>query len=478
MAEQKIDVSTPSPVYIELEERRALTRDLLGGTPAMKRAGRKWLPEHPGEIGGGNYNLRLAGNVLTPFTAQAIDKANGKLFAKQITLTDVPPQIAALMEDFDLQGRDFNAFAMDATRSAWADGVTYILADEQKPDKKIVTAADRTAANLRPYAVHIKACCLLDPVVSEMIGGKRTITRIRIKECTQVPDGKWGYREQERIRVLERWPDGSIIYQIWEEQETANGKEWVMIEEDITAMKQIYLIALYTNRTGFMIGEPAFQATAELNLAHWRVTSELQNTVTMSCFEMLAATGVTKEDWSGDVGPNKIARCVAPDGKFYWLSPSGSGAKIASDYLKDIEARIESAGASLRVERAGNVTATAAAIDSEEGCAGLKAVAECNSDALELLLQYFAEMLGLDTKKAGSVAINTDFGAAKGSDAGLTSLDKALALGKLSEESYFEIMGWRGETPSDFDIELNRERLAAEGPSLGTLTNRNAQGDI
>lgn len=475
--DQKITVATPSPIYLELAAKRELTDDLLLGTPGMKRAGRKWLPEHPGEVGGGNYSLRLAGNVLTPFTAQAIDKANGKLFAKQITLTKIHPQIAALMEDFDLQGRDFNAFAMDAMRSSWADGVTYILADEQKPSSKIVTSADRIAANLRPYAVHIKACCLLDPVVSEMIGGKRTITRIRIKECTQVPDGKWGYREQERIRVLERWPDGSIIYQIHEEQETANGKEWVMIEEDITAMKQIYLIALYTNRTGFMIGEPAFPATAELNLAHWRVTSELQNTVTMSCFEMIAGTGVKPEEWNGGVGPNKRLSAEDPLAKFYWLSPSGQGAKIASDYLKDIEARIESAGASLRVERAGNVTATAAAIDSEEGCAGLKAVAECNSDALELLLQYFAEMLGLDTKKAGSVAINTEFGAPTGTQIGLQELGKMRLSGDISRKAYLAEMVRRGELDKQFKVDENEEDLSQEGVPLGTLSAR-TQGDI
>lgn len=473
---QEWTVASPSPRMAELEEKRKLTRALLSGTAGMKAAGRIWLPEHPGEVGTGNYEVRLRGNVLTPFVEQAISKGNGKLFAKPIALTDVLPELLPLLENIDLQGRDFNSFAMSVVKSAWADGVSYVLVDKPVA-ADVKTVADEKIKGIRPYAIHIEAANLLE-VLTEMINGALTIVRVRIKECSRVQDGQWGYRDQERVRVLERLADGTVIYQLWEERENVSGgkKEWAVVEEEITAMKRINLVAIYTNRVGFFEGEPAFQATAELNLAHWRVTSELQTTVTMSCFEMATFFGF-EEGFVPKVGPCQSVISTDPEAKAGWMSPSGKGAEIAANYLKDIEARVETASANLRIESPGKVTATAAAIDSEETCAGLKAIAECNSDAFELMLQYFAELIGTDPAKAGTVKINDEFGQRRGTDAGLTSLDKALALGKLAEESYWEIMAWRNETPPTFDVALNHERLAAEGPPLSTLSAR-TQGDI
>lgn len=474
---KKATVADPSPRMAELEAKRALTRCIMGGTKAMIAAGKTWLDQHPGESDG-NYAVRLKSNILSNFVEQAVDKAKNRIMAKEITLKDVPPELEALLDDIDLQGRDLNAFAMDILRQAFADGVTYILADKPQADG-VQTVADAKAKGIRPYAIHVQACCLLE-VLSEMINGVRTITRIRIKECTQVPDGEWGYVDQEQVRVLLRQPDGAITFQIWREEQKANAvsKEWVMVEEGPTAMKSIALVPVYANRVGYMEGEPVFQATAELNLDHWRVKSEQKNALTMNCFEMLAATGVP-EGWTPKVGPAQCQVSNDPESKFYYLSPTGKGVELAASYLKDIEAQIETAQASLRVENAGKVTATAAALDSEEGCAGLKAVAGAFGDALELLLGYFAEMMGMDKDKVGEVQVNADMGAKRGSDIGMQELGKTRLAGDISRKAYFEEMKWRGEISPTFDEDANDKALAHEeeqnalkGPDPATMTKR------
>ena len=458
-------VATPSPRMAELESKRSLCRDLLSGTEGMIAAGERRLPRHPGETVG-NYNVRIKGNTLTNFLAQAIDKANSRIFAKEITLTDIPPEIETLLENIDLQGRDLNSFAMDVLWQAFADGISYILVDKPMAEG-VKTKADEAAKGIRPYAIHVQACCLLE-VMSEMISGVQTITRVRIKECSHVPAGEWGYVEQERIRVLIRDPaTGAIGYQLWEESQGQGNlaKEWVCIEEGATGMKRIALVPVYTQRVGFMEGLPPFQATAELNLDHWRVKSEQKAALTMNCFEMLAATGVP-EDWVATVGPAQVQRSSNDAARFSYLSPTGKGVELAAAYLKDIEAQIDPASASLRVENGGNVTATAAALDSEEGCAGLKAVAESYGDALEMVISFMAEMMGLDPEKTGDVDVNSDFGARKGSDIGLQELGKMRLSGDISRKSYIAELIRRGELDASFDMDVDTEQLGQEGPVL------------
>ena len=123
---------------------------------------------------------------------------------------------------------------------------------------------------------------------------------------------------------------------------------------------------------------------------------------------------------------------------------------------------IETVGAMLRVERAGQVTATAAAIDSEETNASLKAVALGIKDSIEELFQHFARILGLGEDAGGEVVVNTDFGAPRGTDAGLNTLAALNMAGKLSDLRMLAELQSRGELSPDFDHEKNADELTLE----------------
>ena len=153
------------------------------------------------------------------------------------------------------------------------------------------------------------------------------------------------------------------------------------------------------------------------------------------------------------------------------METSGEAVTLSLNAIKAVESRIESAGVNLRVENAGEVTATAAAIDSEDTDAGLKAIAQGFSDSCELLFQYFTEMQNGDVNNAGECSFNDDFGTAKGTPQGLTSLDKARALGDISKAAYLHELVRRGELDEGFDVEADIELSDSEGPDLAILTN-------
>lgn len=467
---QQKTVADPSPRVEELEEKRALCRCIMGGTFAMREAGQKYLPKHPAESDG-VYKTRLEKTFLDNFVSQSIDKATGKLFAKQVKVDDVPSEIATLIENIDRQGRALDPFMMDVARQAFTDGVSFVMAD-MPPSDGIRTLAEEKQAGIRPYALHVKPADILE-TVSEMIGGVETLTRVRIREVLSVPDG-WDYVTIEQIRVWYR-ENGVVRWELYRQEK--DRKTWYLYDEGMTTFKAIYLVPFYTNRTGFMEGEPPFQNIAESNLEHWVVKSEFSHALSMQCFGMLTATGVNLEDQI-EVGPGKVLKASAPDAKFAYAEPTGAGITLVSDALKAIESRIETAGVNLRVENAGKVTATAAALDSEDTNAGLKAVANGFSDSIELLFQYFAEMMGQPTENAGEAHVNDDFGSRKGTDAGMAEIAKGRALGDISRAAWVEIMQWRNEIPADFDIEADAERIAEEGPPLSSFTNQGATWQI
>jgi hypothetical protein len=291
-------------------------------------------------------------------------------------------------------------------------------------------------------------------------------------ECVSEPDPTgWGYTtiEQVRVWIREQLPEGSIIRWELHRQDNTTAKNWYLFDEGITTFKNIYLFPFYTNRCGFMAGLPPFQNIAESTLEHWQWKSEHGHALSMCCFGMYTASGVP-EDFAYQIGPGKTHTCTAPDATFGVLETSGVGVTLTETTLKNIEARIESAGVNLRVERSGGaVTATAAALDSEDTNSALKAVAGGFSDSIEQMFMAFAEIMGLDPNKAGEAECNDDFGSKKGSDAGLQELGKLRALGDISRPQIIAEYKRRGELSEDFDIDVNEEELSSETPPMAGI---------
>lgn len=464
-------VADPSPRVAELEAKRKMVRAIMGGTEHLRQF-KEYLPQHPAESDG-VYKQRVKRAFLNNFVGKAVDKANGKIFAKEIAVSEAPAEIENLLENVDRQGNALHPFTMNVSEQAFQDGVSFILVDVPKSEG-VQTLADEKRLGIRPYAIHIKAEQVLEALV-EMVEGVAMLTRVRIMEHISEPGGGWEYSEFDQVKVwrMERTNTGNYVW--WEIYRQNDRKEWESVGSGVTSFKRIHLIPLYTNRVGVCEGEPPFQDIAESTIEHWQWKSEHAHALSMCCFGMYTAVGVP-DDFPLQVGPAKSHIATSPDAKFGVLETTGTGVSLAAEELKAIEARIDQAGVNLRVENAGKVTATAAALDSEETVAALKAIAKGYSDALEYMLQAFAEIMGLDPNNAGEVKVNDDFGAKKGTDAGLVEVGKARALGDISRPNYIRTLKWRGELPEEFDIEANEEELSAEEPALGAIGN--SQGEL
>jgi len=464
MVANKKTVADPSPRVAELEAKRKMVRAIIGGTEHLRQH-KEYLPQHPAESDG-VYKQRVKRAFLTNFVAQAIDKANGKIFAKEVTIEEAPAEIEALNENIDRQGNALHPFIMSVSEQAFQDGISFALVDVPKSEG-VQTLADEKRLGIRPYAIHIKPKQVLETLF-EMVEGVATLTRVRIMEHVSEPSGDWEYTSFDQVRVwhLEQTNTGTYVW--WELYRQDKQNDWVLFDSAVTSFRRIYLIPFYTNRVGAWEGEPPFQNIAEQNIEHWQWKSEHAHALSMCCFGMYTAVGV-QEGWQFQVGPAKTHTSTSSDAKFGVLETTGTGVTLAKDTLKEIESRIETTGINLRVENAGKVTATAAALDSDETNAGLKAIAKGYSDSIEYMFQAFAEIMGLDPNNAGEAKVNDDFGTKKGTDAGLNALVGLRATGDISRKQMLLELKDRKELSEGFDLDVNEEELSAEEPALGMI---------
>lgn len=456
------DVSTKTSSVTAMEADWELARALLGGTRAMRAAGKKYLPKWPNEDEAA-YDCRLASAVLFPAYKRTVDTLTGKPFAEPITLgDDVPTNIAEWTQDIDLRGRDLDAFAADILESALGYGICGILVDYPKTtdeDGKLLypTRAAEIAAGVRPYFIQIHPWQVLG-WRDEYKDGVWRLTQLRLLECVDEPDGDYGVKSVDQVRVLT--PGAWAIHRQNEK------KEWVEYDSGTTSLDFIPYVPVYGQRTGFMTGRPPLIEVANLNVAHWQCASDQQTILHMARVPILAVIGVD-EKFEMTVGSASAVK-IPLQGDMKWVEHSGKAIEAGADELEAIEERMRQSGAELLVLRPGKITATQTATENAVGMCALHRIANNVEDALDQGLQIAATWVGEQT--GGHVELFKDFGVSSLAEASAQILLDATNAGKISDETYFAEMKRRGIVSPDIDWQDEKDRIDGQGPALGTMT--------
>lgn len=462
------DPSTPSSTYKAMLPAWELVLALLGGTEAMRAAGRKYLPQYEREEGKA-YEERLKRTVLFNYFAKALSNLASKPFAKPVRLGEAAPaELHALVEDVDKLGSDVTAWARPVFKDGLAKGLTHFLVDFPAVDTEVVrTLEDERRAGLRPYFVHVPAESLI-AAYAEVVDGEERLTHVRIRE-TEVRREGFEEKVVERIRVLE--PDAWVLY------ERSGTRKWAEVGGGPNKLGFIPLVTWYAGpREGFMRARPPLEDLAYLNLAHWQSGSDQRNVLTVARFPLLAASGLA--DASGvEVGPRKLLVTEQAQGKFYYVEHSGAAIAAGRQDLEDLKDEMAALGVELLVRKSGSATATEKSINTAHSHSELQAMAEAFADALELAFHYAAQWLGLEVEDGAlKVEVHTDFGLAQGDAQGLDVLFKARAAREISRAAFLAELKRRGVLAADFDADMDAELLGAEGPALGTLRPAPAAG--
>jgi hypothetical protein len=453
-----LQVHQQSPEVEAMAEHWPVIAALMGGTAAMRKAGKTYLPQQPREDDA-DYLYRLNTATLFPAFARTVTVMAGKPFSKQVTLSeDTPARIRALAENIDGEGRSLHVVAATGMEEAVSFGFGGIFVDYTRTEGRARTQADERAMGARPYWINVKHNRILGWKTSTA-NGITTLTQLRLAESATVDDGEFGTKIEERVRVHEpgRWR----LYRI------GDGGQAELIEEGTTTLPVIPFVPFYGRRVAYMIGQPPLLDLAHQNVKHWQQQSDQDDSARFARKRLLVFSGVDEAEMATvTAGSSSALRFTSPTASATVVQGSAESVTVGRSELDALEAQMIQTGAELLVRQPGARTATEASNDAEANKSELQRIVEDFEDALDMALQFTAMWLGLPD--GGSVSLFKDFAANSLTDASAQLIQTMQQGGLITKQTAIREQQRRGVLSPDIDPEVEVSEAEAEGPPLGT----------
>lgn len=444
--------------------------DIMEGADAIRRAGRRYLPQFEQETGK-EYSRRL---MQAPWQPEFMDILQGlasRPFSRDITLKDTAsPAMRELAEDVDRKGNNLTQFARSLFTSAIAHGLGVILVDA--PNERYRTLAEERAANLRPYLVHIRADQLL-ALYTDIVRGREVVTHLRFRTRRMELEG-FTERFIEGVSVYQRAPVrddagrvvgyGQPYFEKWEEQKDRNGaSEWTIVESGVVSVPELPVVPFWTGeRAGGALVRPPLASLADRQIELYRSLSRKEEILTYAGSPLLCAQGMEAPQDGGalSVGPRVVLYAPGERGSWGYIQPDASNLKEIREDAAELVDHIRRLGMQPLAQRSGGVTATASSIEGARAHSTLQAWALGLKDALEQAFVYLA--MFLREPPTVELVVHTDFMSGVAQQLPLDALHKARANKDISRSTYLAGLQRFDALPPDFDAEADELELAME----------------
>ena len=427
-------VNDPNSSWVNMEPHWGLIESLLGGTFKIRKGHRKFLPQEPRELDEA-YDNRLQRSVLAPYYVRLERMLAGMLTRKPVRLDDVSDVIREQLFDVDLQGNDLQTWLFQTSRICIRYGHVGVLVD-----------APASGENGRPYWVSYTPRDILG-WRTELKDGKQQLTQLRLQEKIVVPDGLYGEKQVEQVRVLT--PGAFEIH-----QKNQQG-DFKIVDEGRTSLSEIPFSVAYSNRMGVLESIPPLADIAELNLQHYQVQSDLSNQLHISAVPMLAIFGFPQSAEEISAGPGE-AMALPEGASAQYIEPAGNSYDAQFRRLEQIASQINELGlAAVLGSKLVGETAEAKRIDRSQGDSTMMVVAQQMQDMIDNCLRFHAEYM--QEPNAGSSLVNRDFMGSRLEPLEIQALLQLYTAGTITQETLL-LQLEAGEVLGDnFDVENELE---------------------
>ena len=428
------NVNDPNTAWVNMEPHWVLIETLMTGTYGIRKKHRTYLPQEPRELDEA-YDNRLMRSVLAPFYARLERMLAGMLTRKPVRLSDVADVITEQLFDVDLQGNDLNVWTYETARKCIRYGHVGVLVD-----------APAAGQNGRPYWVTYTPRDILGWRY-EMDQGMQRLTQLRLVEKILVPDGLYGEKEVEQVRVLT--PGAFEIH-----QKNQRG-EFVVVDEGRTSLSEIPFSVAYSNRLGILESRPPLADIAELNLKQYQVQSDLDNQLHISAVPMLAFYGFPQATEEVSAGPGEAIAFPA-EGRAEYIEPGGRSYEAQFKRLDQVAQQINELGlAAVLGQKLSAETAEAKKIDRSQGDSTMMVIAQQMQDLIDNCLVFHAQYM--QERNAGSSFVNRDFLASRLEPQEIQALLQLYSAGSITQKTLLDQLA-EGEVLGDeFDVEEELE---------------------
>jgi len=462
-------VYEPCTDYKDMAVHWKLPEALMGGTIAMRAAGRKYLPQYPAEDDV-SYQDRLDTSTLFNAFRKTIKSLSAQPFKEPVKVErNNVAELDVLVDDVDLTGRDLTGFTRDMLKDMLTFGKCHWIVDF--PDVRdllaerggrSLTLRQERELKLRPYFTRVKPTDLIGWRGGRR-GGVDVLSRCRIKETIIEPNGEWGETLVQQIRVY--YPDH---IDLWRERRTEQGMQWAIYDSIPNPLGRIPLVTVYGNRTGFLTSLPPLEDLADMNVKHWQSQSDQDNILHFARIYFLAFMGFSEDEVEVvEVGQARGIANDNPEAHIDVVEHSGASIKAGDEDLERKERLMEGMGAEMLMPRPGNELATARAIDHAESVSDLQAYCRNLETGLEEGYKYAGLWLN---KMWESILAQCDIYQGFGMDLlgqrTLPELREDFKLGAITHRTYLEERKRNGLYSDDFDVEEEIAALETEDPFL------------
>ena len=433
-------VESPNTAYVNMEPHWLLIEALLQGTYGIRKGHRKYLPQEPRELDEA-YDNRLMRSTLAPYYVRLERMLAGMLTRKPVRLEDVSDVVTEQLFDVDLQGNDLNVWTYETARKCIRYGHVGVLVD-----------APKAGENGRPYWVTVTPRDILG-WRSEIKDGKQQLTQLRLMETITVPDGLYGEKQVQQVRVLT--PGAFEIH-----QKDKKG-DFVLIDEGTTSLSEIPFAVAYSNRVGVLESRPPLADIAELNLKAYQVQSDLDNQLHISAVPMLAIYGFPQSAEEISAGPGE-AMALPEAARAEYIEPGGNSYSAQFQRLDQIASQINELGlAAVLGQKLSAETAEAKRIDRSQGDSTMMVIAQQMQDLIDNCLNFHAQYM--QQPQAGSSFINRDFLATRLEPQEIQSLLQLYTAGTITQETLLNQLSAGEVLGDEFDVEEEIEATQTGG---------------
>ena len=418
------------------------------GTEYLRENSEAFLPLEPREDYTA-YMARVNRAVFSPFTQRLIRAATGLVLRKPITLTGDPYWTEMFKMDVDGCGSDLDEYARRILMCSLTYGQSHILVDYPAPSGAVSLAEERQQ-NRRPYWIEV------DP--NNLYGWRLdresnygNLIQARIAEKAVLPDGDFGEKVFEQIRVIE--PGKYRVFrktdQIDEMYDLADnsyagefdaqttGEEYTEVESGEFSLGEIPLVTVYSGKTENLVSKPPLLDIAYLNLAHFQRQADLIHSLHVASQPMLVMEGY--DDQTKDVAISvNYAMATQPGNKVYYVEPASSAFDAQSAEIKELQMQMATLGIStLSQQKFVAESADARRLDRVDTNSMLAMVSMELEQKLQKAFNFSAQYVGIEPPE---VKISRDFDIERLIGQDITALTSLFDQQVIDREEFRDIL--------------------------------------
>jgi hypothetical protein len=432
------------------------------GTEYLRQNSEAFLPLEPREDYDA-YLSRVNRSVFSPYTQRLVRAATGLILRKPITVIGDPYWTDVFVKDVDGCGSDLDEYARRLLICALTYGHSNTLVDFPAPTGARSLAEERNQ-NRRPYWIEVDPANIYGWRLDREVNYGKLI-QVRIAEQAVVPEGDFGEKVFDQIRVIEPGQ-----YKIYRKKETtkdmytqdesfagnfdspADEKDYDLVESGEFSLGEIPLVTVYAGKTDTMTSKPPLLDIAYLNLAHFQRQADLIHSLHVASQPLLVMEGWDDQTKDMAISVN-YAMATQPGNKVYYVEPAASAFEAQAAEIQELQLQMATLGIStLSQQKFVAESADARRLDRVDTNSMLSMVSLDLEQKMQKAFNLSADYLGLEPPE---IKISRDFDIDRLIGQDITALTSLFDQQVIDREEFRDILVQGEVLPNANEAENN-----------------------